>query len=319
MTKELIDFREGSNLADVTFTTGFDPAKYKRYELHLDNLVEMNPAVFGPQFVLTLSADGTTFDAGPNYHSSIGYSCNAYAPIDPPNDPTNPFRMYLAHYSKENAGIYISLDNAQNAYQGLSGKLTVRSPGVVAGLNVDTAIEGVLSRGIFTNNLMPFGHLVWGRWTGAVGSAVKGIRIKNNLQPMRGRVELWGVSETASVGGSIQVKKGTTFYDMAGAVPPPVSINVGFQPKKVEFRCWYNDKMGIGDCDQTGAGDCLFQYDDAGVHKANWASSNPIVGATTLGNWVLGSIAINPTGFTITYSKVGAPTGGLSVGYTAVG
>jgi hypothetical protein len=320
MTLELIDVKEAADVADMTFLAGFDPAKYKSYLLRCDHLIETNPTVLGPQFVLTFSSDGTTFDDGSNYFSTIGYECNAFAPIDPPNDPTNPYRMYAAHYRLMSTGIFLGLDNPGMMSQGYSADLIVRSPGVVGGRNVDTVVDGLGSRGTSATDPMPFGHINFGRWTGALGSQVKGIRIFNNQQNFSGRVELWGYSSAASSASPLRSAYVTTSRDMALA-NGSIDVPVPFKPKSIRFQLFYNGMSATGDCDETGAGGCTFQVTKC-PPASLIATSNPIVGASDAENYVLGTVTPTEAGFSIAFAKGGTganPTGLLTIAATCLG
>lgn len=308
MTLQLLSVDEGINLSSFDFLFPVvDPAKYKSYQLKLYNVSNETLAI-GPQISVQFSKDGTTFDEGFNYQSSMAF----HFVNQEPNAPAHRFFVGSPHRR-----IFLAMDNAEDANYGFSGVFEIQSAGLIDTLPVHTTMKGLGQR-----SQGPFAHILHGNYVGALGQGIKGLRIEYSpnaqgvTEKITGRAELWGYSEASVTPGSFQSEHFEISWLMESA-DSTIDIPLSFQPAALEFLIYYgNGLSATGFCDSTGPGHCGFDIAPGNRQRAN---GHGIVGASSASDFSLATVTPISTGVRIVKAKSGNPTGLLTVDGLAKG
>jgi hypothetical protein len=156
--------------------------------------------------------------------------------------------------------------------------------------------------------------------TSATTSALSAERVLTNTATVTWDFSVAGQAKATAASSGAQVKSGTFTRDTATASGTQAVTGVGFQPKCLMIVAGINGQASFGLGFDNGT--APFGAADDHVDAANtWVltSSQSMIVAVTAGNNYQGKVStMDSDGFTVSWTRVGAPTGTLTVGYLAI-
>lgn len=165
-----------SGVTSAVFSNGFSSA-YDLYEFEIFNVSINTSASLNALFSINA---GVAFDSGTNYK---GRGISAWTEGN----------VELAIATQRFA--YVGVDMADSAAYGRSGKLSVRSPGSVAGLDVNTQWEAAITQTDSGNSIQM--SYVQGFYVGAQGSRINAVKFTTNLgAAITGKISLYGIKNS---------------------------------------------------------------------------------------------------------------------------
>lgn len=170
----LLENKVLSGVTSAVFSNGFS-SDYDLYEFELFNVSINTSASLNAQFSINA---GVSFDSGTNYKArGISSWTEGNVELALGNSGTN---------------AYVGVDFNDNSAYGRSGKLSIRSPGVSGGNNVNTQWEAAITQTDGGSSIQM--SYIQGFWVGSPGSRVNAVRFMNPPGGViTGKISLYGI------------------------------------------------------------------------------------------------------------------------------